>query len=124
MERDHQLAGDPRDARKERRLASARVRCLERGTEVAAELLDEVDRDARMNAPLPVEELRLVRVRHERAVPDVRVQVKAAAPIAPEGNEGLWRDVIPRQRQRRARSRLLALPCAQASSGQLLQPKR
>src|SRR4051794_8201164 len=52
-----------------------------------------------MNTALAIEELRVVRERHDRAMPDVRVDIQTATAVAPEGNEFLRRDVVARQRQ-------------------------
>src|SRR3984893_9395473 len=79
--------------------ASAR-RAPQRSTQVAAELLDEVDRDARVDATLAVQKLRLIGERHDRSVPDVRMQIKAAATVAEEGDESIRRDVVAWQCKR------------------------
>ena len=57
----------------------------QRRTQIAAEFGDEVDRDAGVHTALAVEELGLIIERHNRAVPDVGVQVERTAPVAPEG---------------------------------------
>src|SRR5215831_17911265 len=53
-----------------------------------------------MHAPLAIEELCLVIERHDRSVPDVRVEIERAATVAPEGNEFLRRHIITGQGER------------------------
>ena len=60
----------------------------------------EVDRDAGVDATLAVQEGRLVGVRREGAVPDVRADVEAVPTVAPEGDERLGRHVIAGRRER------------------------
>src|SRR5579863_6428111 len=71
-----------------------------RRREIAAELFDEIDRDAGMNTALTVEELRLLVQRHDRPVPYVGVEVEAAAAVAPESHELFRSYIVSRRRQR------------------------
>ncbi len=96
VERDHQLARDRGRSLRGSRALGARQRCAE----VAAELLDEVDRHACVHAALAVEKPRLVDERYHRPVPDIRVQIQATRAVAVESHEALRRDVIPRQGER------------------------
>src|SRR5258706_7417592 len=77
-----------------------RSRATHRRCQIAAELLDEIDRDAGMDAPLPVEELGLVVQRYDRSVPHIGMQVQAAATLAPERQKLFWCYFVSRQRQR------------------------
>jgi hypothetical protein len=72
----------------------------ERSDEVAAEFLGEIDRDAGMDAALPVEEPSFVVERDDGAVPNVRMNVEATAAVAPERDELFRCHVIARQGQR------------------------
>src|SRR5215813_537879 len=72
----------------------------QRGRQVAAELLREVDRDAGVDAALAVEQLGMVGERHHRAMPDIGMDIEAALAVAPEGDELLRRDVVARQSER------------------------
>src|ERR1035437_1256778 len=67
---------------------------------IAAELFDEIDRDAGMHAALTVEELGLLVQGHDRPVPYVGMQVQAAAAVAPESHELFRRHIVSRRRQR------------------------
>ena len=53
-----------------------------------------------MHAALAIEELSLLIHRHQRPMPDVRVQVETAAAVAPESDEAFRRDVVSRQCER------------------------
>src|ERR1700693_266942 len=75
-------------------------RPAQRHRQIAAELLDEVDRDASMHASLAVEKPRLVIERHERTVPDVRMNVEALVAIAPERHEILRPRIVSRECKR------------------------
>src|SRR5258706_15118486 len=77
-----------------------RSRATHRRCQIAAELLDKIDRDAGMDAPLPVEELGLIVQRYHRPVPHTGMQVQAAAPLAPERQKLFGCYVVSRQRQR------------------------
>src|SRR6516162_8699716 len=52
-----------------------------------------------MNPALPVEKFRVILMRHDGAMPDIRVDVEAPAAVAPEAGELLRRHVIAGQRQ-------------------------
>src|SRR5271154_783713 len=71
-----------------------------RHREVAAEFLCEVDRDTGVDTALSVQELGTVVKRHDRPVPDVRMDVEPAAPVTPEGDELVRRHIVPRQCER------------------------
>src|SRR5260370_19942882 len=71
-----------------------------RRCEIAAELFDEIDRDAGVDAALAVEKLGLLVQRHDRPVPHVGMQVQAAVALAPVSHELLRRHIVSRQRQR------------------------
>ena len=71
-----------------------------RHCQIAAELLDEIDRDAGMDAPLPVEELGLIVQRYDRPMPNIGMQVQAASPFAPESQKLFRCYIVSRQRQR------------------------
>src|SRR5882762_11644031 len=71
-----------------------------RRREIAAELFDEIDRNAGMNSALTVEEPGLLVQRHDRPVPYVGVQIQAAAALAPDSHELFRSDIVSRRRQR------------------------
>ena len=53
-----------------------------------------------MDAALSVEELGLIVQRYDRPVPNIRMQVQAASPFAPESQKLFRCYIVPRQRQR------------------------
>src|SRR6516162_3681036 len=67
---------------------------------IAAEFLREIDGDAGADAALAIEELGMVVKRHDRAVPDVGMNIESAAPVAPKCPEMLWSHIVARQCQR------------------------
>ena len=68
--------------------------------EVAAEFLCEIDRYTGVDTALAVQELGMVVERHDRAVPDVRMDVEPAAAVTPERDELLRCHIVPRQGER------------------------
>ena len=67
---------------------------LRRHAEIAAELFCEIDRYAGMHAALSVQKLGIVVERHDRPVPNIRMNEKASAAVAPERDELLWRHIV------------------------------
>src|SRR6516162_1717769 len=67
---------------------------------IAAEFLREIDGDAGADAALAIEELGMVVKRHDRAVPDVGMNIESAAPVAPKCPEMLRSHIVARQCQR------------------------
>ena len=68
-----------------------------RHREVAAEFPCEIDRDTGVYTALAVQELGTVVKRHDRSMPNVWMDIKAAAALTPERDELLWRHIVPRQ---------------------------
>jgi len=71
-----------------------------RHPEVAAEFLCEIDRYSRVDSALSVQEFGLVVERHDRAVPNIWMNIKPAAAVTPERDELLWCHIVPRQGER------------------------
>ena len=71
-----------------------------RHREVAAEFLYEIDRYAGVDTSLSVEELGMVVEWHDRSVPNVWMNIKPAAAVAPERDELVWCHIVPRQGER------------------------
>ena len=130
------------------RNAPAPLRPAQRRTEIAAKFLGKIDRYAGVGSTLPVEKLSLVVERHDGTVPNVGMDIVAAAAVALEGDELLRRHMVARQGKRNDEAlsvqrvkKLTAIevvigapnqraltrfprPSVAASSGQLLQPNR
>jgi len=53
-----------------------------------------------MDAALAIEELRMLVKGHDRAVPDVRIDVEPTAAVTPERDESLRGHIIARHRER------------------------
>jgi len=60
---------------------------VHRHGEITAEFLGEIDRYAGVNAALTVEQLGVVSMRHDRAMPDARMDVGPGLAVAPEAIE-------------------------------------
>src|SRR5215831_18294961 len=67
---------------------------VHRHGEITAEFLGEIDRYAGVNAALTVEQLGVVSMRHDRAMPDARMDVGPGLAVAPEAIECLGRDIV------------------------------
>ena len=67
---------------------------------ITAEFLGEIDRYAGVNAALTVEQLGVVSMRHDRAMPDARMDVGPGLAVAPEAIECLGRDIVAWERDR------------------------
>src|ERR1700719_30637 len=72
----------------------------DRHREVAAEFLCEVDRDTGVYTALAVQELGMIVKRHDRPVPNVRMDIKPATAVTPERDEPLRCHIVPRQCER------------------------
>src|SRR5437763_15826253 len=71
-----------------------------RHREVAAEFLCEIDRYAGVDTALSIQELRIILERHDRSVPNFRMNIEPAAAVTPERDELLWCHIVPRQGER------------------------
>src|SRR5271165_536504 len=71
-----------------------------RHRKVAAKFLCEIDRYTSMDAALAIQELRMVVERHDRAVPDVRMDIEPAAAVTPERDEPFRCHIVPRHGKR------------------------
>src|SRR5215469_8680793 len=71
-----------------------------RHRQVAAELLDKIHRYTGVDPALAIQELGVVVERHDRPVPDVRMDVETAAAVTPESDELLGCHIVAGQRQR------------------------
>jgi hypothetical protein len=69
---------------------------LHRHADIAAEFLCEIDRYTGVDTALPIREFGMVIDRHDRAMPDVRMDVESAAAVALVRDELLWGHIVPR----------------------------
>ena len=88
-------AFSPRQA-KARFLSSAGL--SQRYCEIAAKFLCEIDRYPGVDAALAIQEFGMVFERHDRAVPDIRMDVQPAAAVTAKSDKLLRSYVITRQR--------------------------
>src|ERR1700739_1454382 len=91
-------------ARRRARLSGGR---LHWPRQVAAEFFGEIDRHASVNATLAIQERRTVVEGYDCPVPDVRMDVEAAAAVTPERTEPLRCHIVPRKGERHDKTLLL-----------------
>ncbi len=73
---------------------------LQRHCKVTTEFLCKINRHSGVDTALTVEELRMVVEGHDRAMPDIRMDVEPSAAVTPETGKPLRSHIIPRQGKR------------------------